>query len=40
MSVSSILGERGRFELVADTRAFIPEDQPERLVAAVRVFLA
>jgi pimeloyl-ACP methyl ester carboxylesterase len=31
---------QGRFELVADSRTFIPEDQPERLVAAVRDFLA
>ena len=31
---------QGRFDLVADSRTFIPEDQPERLVAAVRDFLA
>jgi pimeloyl-ACP methyl ester carboxylesterase len=31
---------QGRFELVADSRTFIPEEQPERLVAVVREFLA
>ena len=31
---------QGRFELVADSRTFIPEEQPERLVARVREFLA
>jgi pimeloyl-ACP methyl ester carboxylesterase len=31
---------RGRFELVADSRTFVPEDQPERLVARVREFLS
>lgn len=31
---------QGRFELIADSRTFIPEDQPERLVSAVREFLA
>ncbi len=31
---------QGRFELVPDSRTFIPEEQPERLVAAVRYFLA
>ena len=31
---------QGRFELVQDSRTFIPEDQPERLVAAVSEFLA
>lgn len=30
---------QGRFELVAGSRTFIPEDQPERLVAATREFL-
>jgi pimeloyl-ACP methyl ester carboxylesterase len=30
----------GRFELVEDSRTFIPEDQPERLVQLVREFLA
>jgi pimeloyl-ACP methyl ester carboxylesterase len=30
---------QGRFQLVADSRTFIPEDQPERLVAAVRRFV-
>ena len=30
---------QGRFELVADSRTFIPEEQPDRLVAAVREFL-
>ena len=29
---------RGRFELVADSRTFIPEEQPERLVELVREF--
>jgi pimeloyl-ACP methyl ester carboxylesterase len=31
---------QGRFELVADSRTFIPEEQPERLIARVREFLA
>jgi pimeloyl-ACP methyl ester carboxylesterase len=31
---------QGRFELVADSRTFIPEEQPERLAAQVREFLA
>ena len=31
---------QGRFDMVRDSRTFIPEDQPERLVAAVRSFLA
>ena len=31
---------QGRFELVAGSRTFIPEDQPARLVDAVREFLA
>ncbi len=31
---------RGEFELIPDSRTFIPEDQPERLVARVREFLA
>jgi pimeloyl-ACP methyl ester carboxylesterase len=31
---------QGRFQMVRDSRTFIPEDQPERLVAAVRSFLA
>ena len=31
---------QGRFELVRDSRTFIPEDQPEQLVTAVREFLA
>jgi pimeloyl-ACP methyl ester carboxylesterase len=30
---------QGRFELVADTRTFIPEEQPERLAARVRDFI-
>ena len=30
---------QGRFDMVRDSRTFIPEDQPERLVAAVRSFL-
>lgn len=30
---------QGRFELVAGSRTFIPEDQPEHLVTAVREFL-
>jgi pimeloyl-ACP methyl ester carboxylesterase len=29
---------QGRFELIADSRTFIPEEQPERLIAAVREF--
>jgi pimeloyl-ACP methyl ester carboxylesterase len=31
---------QGRFELVEDSRTFIPEDQPARLVGLVREFLA
>jgi pimeloyl-ACP methyl ester carboxylesterase len=31
---------QGRFDIVRDSRTFIPEDQPERLVAAIRSFLA
>jgi pimeloyl-ACP methyl ester carboxylesterase len=31
---------QGRFEIVADSRTFIPQEQPERLVARVREFLA
>lgn len=31
---------QGRFELVRDSRTFIPEEQPAALVAAVREFLA
>ena len=31
---------QGRFELIADTRTFIPEDQPQALVARLREFLA
>jgi len=30
---------QGRFEIVPDTRTFIPEEQPERLAAIVREFL-
>jgi pimeloyl-ACP methyl ester carboxylesterase len=30
---------QGRFELVADSRTFIPEEQPDALVALVRGFL-
>jgi len=30
---------QGRFELVADSRTFIPEEQPERLVSLIREFL-
>jgi pimeloyl-ACP methyl ester carboxylesterase len=30
---------QGRFELVADSRTFIPEEQPERLAARVHQFL-
>jgi pimeloyl-ACP methyl ester carboxylesterase len=30
---------QGRFELVSDSRTFIPEEQPERLAAIVRDFL-
>jgi len=30
---------RGRFELIPDSRTFIPEDQPERLASATRGFL-
>ena len=30
---------QGRFELVLESRTFIPEDQPERLIARVRQFL-
>jgi pimeloyl-ACP methyl ester carboxylesterase len=31
---------QGRFELIAGSRTFIPEEQPERLAARVRAFLA
>ena len=31
---------QGRFELIADSRTFIPEEQPERLVGMIRDFLA
>jgi pimeloyl-ACP methyl ester carboxylesterase len=31
---------QGRFDLVADSRTFIPEEQPERLTAMIRDFLA
>ena len=31
---------QGRFEMVSDSRTFIPEDQPGKLTAAVREFLA
>jgi hypothetical protein len=31
---------KGRFEIVSDSRTFIPEDQPGKLTAAVREFLA
>jgi pimeloyl-ACP methyl ester carboxylesterase len=31
---------RGRFEVIPDSRTFIPEEQPERLAAAVRMFVA
>jgi pimeloyl-ACP methyl ester carboxylesterase len=31
---------QGRFDLIADSRTFIPEDQPERLASIVRDFLA
>jgi pimeloyl-ACP methyl ester carboxylesterase len=31
---------QGRFDLIADSRTFIPEDQPARLVDALRGFLA
>ena len=31
---------QGRFEMVPDSRTFIPEDQPGKLTAAVREFLA
>jgi pimeloyl-ACP methyl ester carboxylesterase len=31
---------QGRFELVPDSRTFIPEEQPERLAARVRDFVA
>jgi pimeloyl-ACP methyl ester carboxylesterase len=31
---------RGRFELVPDSRTFIPEEQPERLAGRVRAFVA
>jgi pimeloyl-ACP methyl ester carboxylesterase len=31
---------QGRFELIPDSRTFIPEEQPERLAAHVRDFLA
>jgi pimeloyl-ACP methyl ester carboxylesterase len=30
---------QGRFELVPDSRTFIPEEQPDRLVARIRAFL-
>jgi pimeloyl-ACP methyl ester carboxylesterase len=30
---------QGRFDLIPDSRTFIPEEQPERLVAAMRGFL-
>jgi pimeloyl-ACP methyl ester carboxylesterase len=30
---------QGRFEIVPDSRTFIPEEQPERLAAIVREFL-
>ena len=29
----------GKFELVADSRTFIPEDQPELLAAAIKEFV-
>jgi pimeloyl-ACP methyl ester carboxylesterase len=31
---------QGRFELVAGSRTFIPEEQPEALVERVRAFLS
>ena len=31
---------QGRFDIVPDSRTFIPEDQPGKLTAAVREFLA
>ena len=31
---------QGRFELIDDSRTFIPEEQPERLVSTIRGFLA
>ncbi len=31
---------QGRFDLIADSRTFIPEEQPERLVTAIEDFLA
>jgi pimeloyl-ACP methyl ester carboxylesterase len=31
---------QGRLELIAGSRTFIPEDQPDRLVAAIEAFLA
>ena len=31
---------QGRFALIADSRTFIPEEQPEALVAAIRAFTA
>jgi pimeloyl-ACP methyl ester carboxylesterase len=31
---------QGRFELIADSRTFIPEEQPERLAAMIREFLS
>ncbi|AQT80590.1 hypothetical protein B1R94_16935 [Mycolicibacterium litorale] len=31
---------RGRFGLIAESRTFIPEEQPQRLVAAIEEFLA
>ena len=46
MSISEALGERlaellpqGRFELVSDSRTFIPEDNPEALVESLRSVL-
>jgi pimeloyl-ACP methyl ester carboxylesterase len=31
---------QGRFDVIADSRTFVPEEQPERLAAVVREFLA
>lgn len=31
---------QGHFELIADSRTFVPEEQPEQLVAAIRAFTA
>jgi pimeloyl-ACP methyl ester carboxylesterase len=31
---------KGRFEIIPDSRTFIPEEQPERLASAVRMFVA